>query len=102
MTAKILIIILLLACSAILFTGKGWFLIAGYNMLDKEQRAKYDEAKFSRFMGWIILGITVGTAMQMAEEYWPGVFLSAAGAFIFALMMGLGFAFSMTGYFKKR
>ncbi|QLY78206.1 DUF3784 domain-containing protein [Clostridium intestinale] len=35
----------------VLFSGKGGFLIAGYNTASKEERAKYNEKKLGRVMG---------------------------------------------------
>lgn len=50
------IILLLMSVLFIIFgvvfsLGKGAFLISGYNMLSKEEKAKYDEKALCKFMG---------------------------------------------------
>lgn len=37
--------------SIILLSGRGSFLIAGYNTADKEEKARYDEKKLCRVSG---------------------------------------------------
>jgi hypothetical protein len=51
-----IIILLLMPALFIIFgvvfsLGKGGFLISGYNMLSKEEKAKYDEKALCKFMG---------------------------------------------------
>ena len=102
MVGKTIIIFLLLSLAAILLAGRGWFLIAGYNMLNKEQRAKYNEVKLCRFMGMIMLGVVANVSLNMADEYWPGYYLANIGGCTFAVTLGVMFAFSLTGYFRKK
>lgn len=45
--------------SIVLLSGRGSFLIAGYNTADKEEKAKYDEKKLCRVMGAGMSVITV-------------------------------------------
>ena len=40
-----------LLISLLLFTGKGSWLIAGYNTASKEEKEKYDQEKLCRVMG---------------------------------------------------
>lgn len=35
----------------VFYSGKGAFLIAGYNTMSKEKRSKYDEKSLCKFMG---------------------------------------------------
>lgn len=46
-----LIAVIFLVLTVLLLSGKGSFLIAGYNTASKAQKAKYDEKKLSRVMG---------------------------------------------------
>lgn len=46
------------------FTGKGSFLIAGYNTASKEQKKRYDEKKLCRLMGVSMGIIAVSCALQ--------------------------------------
>jgi hypothetical protein len=42
-------------------SGKGWWLIAGYNMSSKNEREKYDEQALCGFIGKVIIAIGVLT-----------------------------------------
>lgn len=44
-------LILILALSILLLTGRGSFLIAGYNTASKEEKAKYQEKRLCRVVG---------------------------------------------------
>lgn len=50
--------------SAILLSGHGAFLIAGYNTASKKEKEKYDEKKLCRVMGTGMLGITILMAVE--------------------------------------
>ena len=45
------IMLLLIAMSIVLLMGKGEWLIAGYNTLGKEEKAKYDSVALCKFFG---------------------------------------------------
>ena len=49
--------LLIIIISIILLSGKGSFLIAGYNTMPKEKQEKYDAKKLCRFLGGILLPI---------------------------------------------
>ncbi|WP_437790498.1 DUF3784 domain-containing protein [Macrococcoides caseolyticum] len=51
----IVIVILFLLIGIYMLTGRGGFLIAGYNMLPKEQKQKYDEKRLCRFTGVMVI-----------------------------------------------
>lgn len=55
--------LLLVVMSLILLTGRGSFLIAGYNTASKEEKEKYDEKALCRFVGKILLPIGLCTPM---------------------------------------
>lgn len=52
-----------LIVSVMLFSGKGSWLIAGYNTSPKEEKEKYDEKKLCRTMGSMCAIIAVLTGM---------------------------------------
>jgi hypothetical protein len=60
---EIPIVALLAVLSAILLSGRGAFLVAGYNTSSKEQKEKYDGKKLSRTAGVMLSVITVATAL---------------------------------------
>ena len=43
-----------------LINGKGVFLIAGYNTMSLEKRARYDEKALCKFVGWLLIIYTLG------------------------------------------
>ncbi|PKD99710.1 DUF3784 domain-containing protein [Macrococcoides caseolyticum] len=51
----IVIVILFLLIGIYMLTGRGGFLIAGYNTLPKEQKQKYDEKRLCRFTGVMVI-----------------------------------------------
>ena len=53
-----IILIPMLIMSLYLLSGKGAFLIAGYNTMSRKERAKYDEKAWCRCTGKIVLWIT--------------------------------------------
>lgn len=56
--------------AVILMSGKGGFLIAGYNTAPKEQKRKYDEKKLSRVygIGMMIIALCVSLVYALGEE----------------------------------
>jgi len=53
----------LVGMSAFLLTGRGGFLIAGFNTMPKEQKAKWNEKALCRFIGMIMLPIGIMVAL---------------------------------------
>jgi hypothetical protein len=51
------ILLLLIGLGIVLRSGRGAFLISGYNMLSKEQKAKYDEMALCHFVGTMLFVI---------------------------------------------
>ena len=58
MIGIILIIALFIGLGLYLLTGRGAFLIAGYNSMSEEERAQYDEKALAKFMGKMILALS--------------------------------------------
>ncbi len=58
----IIIGLLIIVISLVLLTGRGSFLIAGYNTSSREEKEKYDSKKMCRFIGKILfpIGLSVG------------------------------------------
>ena len=51
----IIVVILFLLIGMYMLTGRGSFLIAGYNMMSQEQKQKYNEKRLCRFTGVMII-----------------------------------------------
>ena len=54
---------ILLVISIYLFSGKGGWLIAGYNTLSEEKKEKYNEKKLCRATGVFMLTVTIGITL---------------------------------------
>ena len=73
--------------SILFFTGKGSFLIAGYNTASKEQKKLYDEKKLCRTMGVFLLFVGgIILAIALADTLW---FAVLSGAVICAAVIVL-------------
>lgn len=55
--------VIFLLIALLLFTGKGSWLIAGYNTSSKEEKEKYDQKKLCRAMGIMCATIAVMTGI---------------------------------------
>ena len=55
--------LLLLIMGSIMLSGRGAFLIAGYNTMSKSEKEKYDAAALCKFIGKIILAMGVTTPL---------------------------------------
>ncbi len=53
------VMLLMLVMSVFLLMGKGAWLIAGYNTLDKKEQEKYDSAALCRFVGKYLLSVSL-------------------------------------------
>ena len=85
------IVLLLVVLGIILSRGKGGCLIAGYNTMPPEEKAKYDEKALCRFMGktmffiaFCLVLITVGAAKNLSWLSEVGGFLTLIAA-VFAV-----------------
>ena len=66
--------VLLIVPAIFLLNGKGSFLIAGYNTMSPEMKAKYDKIKLCKLTGWLL--IATGIILDIAVI-----------AFIFEMML---------------
>ncbi len=82
-----LMILLLVVLGAVLFSGRGAFLIAGYNTMPKSERAKYDVKRLCRGVGkllfaiagcWVLIALSA--VFDSAALYWCGLGLTLAVA----------------------
>ena len=73
------IIGIFITIGAFLSTGKGGWLIAGYNRLSKEEKEKFDEPALCKFMGKIMFTIAFVLLLQVISnllgyKWFPGIF----------------------------
>ncbi len=64
-----LVVGILLLISIILLSGKGSFLIAGYNMASEEEKKRYNRKKLCRVMGSGFFIITLITGVNVFYEF---------------------------------
>lgn len=69
------IIILLLLVSFLMLNGKGSFLIAGYNTMSKEEKARYKEKELTQFIGRITLIITLSFIFFVIGLYYTWLWM---------------------------
>jgi len=70
---------LLTILAVVMLTGRGSFMIAGFNTMSKEGKAKYDAKALSKFLGAILLpiGLLVPfTALESTIRWYPWVFMA--------------------------
>lgn len=65
---NIIIMIPLLLLAITLSKGKGAFLIAGYNTMSEEEKAKWDEIALCKFMGKIMYGVAFSLLLLTLSE----------------------------------
>lgn len=61
-----IVVIILVIISVLLLSGKGSFLIAGYNTASKEEKEKYNEKKLCYIMG---IGFSIITLVVAVNLY---------------------------------
>ncbi|MDF2485769.1 MAG: hypothetical protein K0R46_1937 [Herbinix sp.] len=96
------IMLLLLALAVVLRSGRGAFLISGYNMLSKEQKAKYDEKALCRFVGNLLFVIMLFLGFAVIGGFYELnwlIFLSTT--MIFAYTIGALIYANTNHRFKK-
>lgn len=85
-----LVVILLFLLAAVLLSGRGSWLIAGYNTASKEKKEKYDEKKLCRVTGGglaVIAGLIL--AVLLLETKLPAAFAPVLGGLIVAICAGI-------------
>jgi hypothetical protein len=68
-----------------LLNGKGAFLVAGYNTMSKDKKAKYDEKALCRFVGWLLIAISFSMLLFPAGIYFKITWLTYFGIAVILL-----------------
>ena len=98
----ILIIVLFVTLGIILSSGKGSFLIAGFNMLQQVEKEKYDTVAFSKFMGKIMFAISFSVVFWVLSEAYEANWLFVFGLILFIGIVVFTLIYANTGNrFKK-
>ncbi|MDD7794361.1 DUF3784 domain-containing protein [Clostridium sp. 'White wine YQ'] len=84
------IVALFLVLTITFLSGKGGFLIAGYNTASKEEKAKYDEKKLCRVMGIGMGVITIVLAIPaILKDNTPNFYIGLMIAVIMITIIGI-------------
>ena len=92
-----------LVLGVIFFLGRGARLIAGYNTMPKEERARYDEKALCRFMGKLMFYCAVCMLLMGADKIRPHQGFGAAGMIWLAIGAVAAVIYANTGnrFLKK-
>ncbi|MFC4714350.1 DUF3784 domain-containing protein [Planococcus dechangensis] len=82
--AAVLVLVLL---GLYMMQGKGAFLIAGYNTMPKNEKAKYDGPAMARFVGKLLMALACSMLVWFA-----GMILEKSWMFYIGVAMFLGFS----------
>lgn len=102
MSAIIIIIALFCFLGIILSSGKGSFLIAGFNTMSEKEKEKYDAVALSKFMGKMMFALSFSMVFFVISEA-----IGVKWVFIVGLILFIGiFIFTLFytnkwGRFKK-
>jgi len=102
---KFIIPLIFAVLGFVLRSGKGSFLIAGYNTSSKEEKEKYDEVALGKFMGNLLIAIaTIVFLTAVSEIYYVAFFnfiVIAAPILIIILVFGTVIYVNTGNRFKK-
>lgn len=107
MTTELIIslggILLLVILGLYLLQGKGAWLIAGYNTMPKEDKAKYDETALCKATGKLILGVAFSTVLLVTGDFFNNSILLIAGIGITVFIILFSVIYINTGSrYKKK
>lgn len=77
------VILLFIVLGIILYSGKGSFLIAGFNMLPKEEKEKYDTVALCKFMGKMMFALSFSMVLWVLSDVYENKWLFALGLVLF-------------------
>lgn len=91
-------VLLVLVLLGLLFrSGRGAGLIAGYNTMPPEERAKWDEKALCRFMGKLMLALAACWLLVLLSAVLEQIALLAVGLVLFLLLIAAGVVYANTG-----
>ena len=98
--------VICLVMGLIIQSGKANSMIAGYNNLSEEDKAKWDPAALSRFVGRVILilpaGILLIACIPILLDVYPIIFLFASWILYLVIMVGGVIYLNAGNRFKRR
>lgn len=103
MILTIVISTLMLLMALLLLSGRGTFLISGYNMLSKEEKSNYNEKALCRAVGKLILIVTICMILMFIGIHLENDRLSIMGTIALLVVIFGGLIYFNTGnrYLKE-
>lgn len=107
---KVKIDMILIACfiglfliiGVFLINGKGAFLLAGYNVMPKEEKANYDEIALCKFTGKMMFALSFSMIFWLLSDYYTVNWLFYIGLVMFLGLIAFMLIYMNTGKrFKK-
>ncbi|GEK29989.1 hypothetical protein KZO01_02980 [Kurthia zopfii] len=97
------VIFLFVILSLYLLSGRGAFLIAGHNMLPKEDRMKIDEPALCRAMGKLMLAVTLSMLFYIPGAIYESniFFIIGTVGIVISIIIGLIYMNIGNRYDKK-
>ena len=89
--------VLFIVLGIVFLCGKGAFLIAGYNPLPSEGKAKVDEAKLTKFMGKLMFALAACWLVVASSEVFQTMLLFWIGFGLFSITAIVGAVYANTG-----
>ncbi|MCF0148578.1 MAG: DUF3784 domain-containing protein [Clostridium sp.] len=103
MLVEILVIGFFVILGIILSIGKGSFLIAGFNIMSKEEKEKYDSISLSKFMGKFMFIIAICITLFLLSDIFMLEILFNMGLTLFWISLIFVIIYANTGNrFKKK
>lgn len=91
------VLVPLFIMAVFLLKGKGAFLIAGYNTMSKDEKAKYDEKALCRFVGWLLIAIILCMLLFPVGTYFEIAWLTYCGIALMLVVTIYGVIYMNTG-----
>jgi len=80
-------VVLFVILGIIFSTGKGAFLIAGYNTASKKEKEKYDEKALCKFMGKGMFGLAFSTLLWALSDIYAIKWLFYVGLVLYIIVI---------------
>src|SRR5690625_3212852 len=97
-----LIIVLFIIVGIVFYSGKGAFLIAGYNTMPQEEKNKIDTVALCKFMGKMMFGLSFSMIFWILSEVFENTNLFFFGLLLFIGIVIFALIYVNTGNrFKK-
>lgn len=84
------LLVLFLIMGLVLLSGRGAWLIAGYNTMSPEEKARYDEKALCRSMGWMLLAMAACWGLLCLGLALDIVLLQGLGMLLFLICTLVG------------